>query len=159
MMKKTMVGLALAIGVIGTPGCAPGDGEPGPTPVAETGATLETEAVGALPDDIEAMGIRNTRMPAPNLLTGGQLTREQMASLRKLGYRTFINLRRAEESGTGWEEEFTGAERIDIIIPVAGAAGITRENAERLAGALADAEPDPAVLLIVVLSITDFPSE
>ncbi len=62
-------------------------------------------------------------------------------------HRTFINLRPVDESGTGWEEEFAGAERIDFIrIPVAGAAGVTRMNAVRLAGALEDAGPDPAIV-------------
>ncbi len=106
-----------------------------------------TEAGGSLPAVVAALQIRNARMPAPGLLTGGQLTTDQMVALRKLGYRHFISLRPADESGAGWEEEFAASEGIAFTrIPVTGADGVIRENAELLDARLAQAGSEPTVL-------------
>jgi uncharacterized protein (TIGR01244 family) len=115
--------------------------------VAEPGASLEKKESVPLPDELERLKFKNARMPSPKLMTGGQLTREQMVSLSKVGYSTFISLRSADETGAGWEEEFAEAEGIEFVrIPVAGPAGITRDNAERLAEKLARAGSEPTVL-------------
>ena len=96
--------------------------------------------------DIASLEIINVRMPSDHLVTGGQLTQEQMVALREEGYETFINLRPVDEKGTGWEEEFSAAEGISFTrIPVAGAAGVTRESAERLAEALSSSESGAVV--------------
>ena len=49
--------------------------------------------------DIASLEIINVRMPSDHLVTGGQLTQEQMVALREEGYETFINLRPVEEGG------------------------------------------------------------
>ena len=104
-------------------------------------STPSTEAA------VDALEIRNARRPAEDLLTGGQLTEEQMTALHELGYRTFINLRPTDEDGTGWEEEFAEAEGIDFArLPVTRAAGTTVENAELLADMLEEAGDDPVVV-------------
>lgn len=96
--------------------------------------------------DIASLEIINFRMPSDHLVTGGQLTQEQMVALQEEGYGTFINLRPVEEKGTGWEEQFSAAEGISFTrIPVAGAAGVTRESAERLAEALNSGESGAVV--------------
>ncbi len=96
--------------------------------------------------DIASLEIINFRMPSDHLVTGGQLTQEQMVALQEEGYETFINLRPVEEEGTGWEEEFSAAEGLSFTrIPVAGAAGVTRESAERLAEALSSSDSGAVV--------------
>jgi uncharacterized protein (TIGR01244 family) len=87
--------------------------------------------------ELVSLEIVNVRTPSDHMVTGGQLTQEQMVALHEQGYETFINLRPVEEEGTGWEEEFTVAQGISFTrIPVAGAADVSRESAERLAEAL-----------------------
>ena len=126
MRLKSMIAMAVALAA----GCS---GEP---------TSPGGDADGGLPPGVEALQVRNVKAPAPDLLTGGQLTPEQMRALRDLGYRTFVNLRVADEDGTGWEEQFAAAEGIDFVrIPVAGAAGATRENAQLLADAMAEGGP------------------
>lgn len=87
-----------------------------------------------IPEAVAELGILNARVPAARLLTAGQITPEQMTVLHEIGYDTFISLRTADEQGAGWEEEAAGATGVHFIrIPIAGAAGISRENAEKLA--------------------------
>jgi len=90
---------------------------------------------------VTSLGITNVRTPSDDLVTGGQLTQEQMVALKEQGYETFINLRPVAEDGTGWEEEFAATQGISFTrIPVAGAAGVTRESAEQLAEVLSGSE-------------------
>jgi uncharacterized protein (TIGR01244 family) len=87
--------------------------------------------------DLASLEIINFRAPSDLLVTGGQLTQEQMVALNDQGYETFISLRPVEEEGAGWEEEFAAGEGISFVrIPVAGAAGVSRESAEQLAEVL-----------------------
>ena len=121
--------------------CSSGDA------IVEPETTVEMKTAGDLPAEIAALQIRNARVPAPNLLTAGQLSEEQMTALRKLGFGSFINLRLAAEEGTGWEETYAENHGIEFHrLEVAGAAGMTRENVERLAELLADADDKPVVL-------------
>lgn len=95
----------------------------------------------------QALGILNLARPAPGLLTAGQLDEAQFLALVELGYATLINLRPADEAGTGWEEALAEARGIDFRrLPVAGAAGVTRENAQRLATELETASADGVVI-------------
>ncbi len=137
MTRNSAVYLALLL----LAACGPaGDGPA--TPVAEA-ATTEVDVL-ELPDSIGDLGIINARAPAPSLLTGGQPTEDQFAALKELGYSTFVTLRLADEPGTGWEEAYTESAGIDFVrIPVAGAEGITPENAERLAEVLDIAGEEP----------------
>jgi protein tyrosine phosphatase (PTP) superfamily phosphohydrolase (DUF442 family) len=146
---RTLMVWLLAGGVA----CAPGGGgteESTRTAAEQEGSPSKSSGVGAghaIPADVAALRIRNARMPSPGLLTGGQLTSDQMLTLRDLGYRHFISLRERGEEGAGWEEEFAESEGIAFTrIPVAGADGIARENAERLDARLARAGTEPTVL-------------
>ncbi len=161
MMKSTLFGVALLL----TLGCSSGGEEP-PAPAADGGSPASAEggrpprsaeqagrpraaAYGSerLAPEIAALDIRNVHQMSPDLLTGGQLSKEQMTQLHQLGYRTFINLRQADEPGTGWEEEFAAAEGIVFHrIPVAGARGITRRNAQQLARFLEEAGDQPVAV-------------
>lgn len=126
--------------------CAAGPAEEAASPAGPAGSA-ETVAVNASSAAIEALEIRNARLPAPNLLTGGQLSEGQMSALREMGYGTFINLRPADESGTGWEEKYAAAEGIEFVrIPVRGVPDVTRETAQRLADVMAAAGAEPVVV-------------
>jgi len=92
--------------------------------------------------------IPNARSPLDGVWSGGQPTAEQIGEAAEAGFRTVINLRGAGEPGYEWEAE--AVERLGlryVHIPVAGAAGLTRENVERLDVALRDALPNGPVLL------------
>ncbi|HET6277232.1 MAG TPA: sulfur transferase domain-containing protein [Candidatus Polarisedimenticolia bacterium] len=146
MMKSTLFGLALLLAL----GCSSGGEQPQPGAAAEHSegplATLYGQEVKLSPE-IAALAIENAHQVSPALLTGGQLTREQMAQLQQLGYRTFINLRMADEEGTGWEEEYAKSAGIVFHrLPIPGAKGITRANAEQLAGLLEQAGDEPVAI-------------
>jgi len=88
------------------------------------------------------LGLKNAVLVQPGTISSGQPTEEQFAKLPELGYHTFIQLRPADEDGTGWEEAKGAELGLKVVrIPVAGAEGITEANARALDKALADAEP------------------
>jgi uncharacterized protein (TIGR01244 family) len=138
MVKSTLFGVALLL----TLGCSSGgEGQPTEGPLADV------HGDASLTPEIAALEIENARQLSPELLTGGQLSGEQMAQLQQLGYRSFINLRPADEHGTGWEEEYAKAAGIAFHrLPVAGVEGITRRNAERLAHLLEQSGDQPVMV-------------
>ena len=74
-------------------------------------------------------------------------TPAQLKAIRDAGYQTVITLRTEKE--TGDEGEQATVERLGmkfVSIPVAGAAGLTQENARELAKTLAERDVLPAVL-------------
>lgn len=96
--------------------------------------------------DVMSLGITNVRKPSDRLVTGGQLTQEQMMALQEQGYVNFISLRPVAEEGAGWEEEFAATRELSFTrIPVAGAAGVSREAAERLAEVLGSSDSGAVV--------------
>jgi protein tyrosine phosphatase (PTP) superfamily phosphohydrolase (DUF442 family) len=98
-------------------------------------------------DAATSLGVRNARMPAPGLLTAGQLTEEQFHGLAAAGFQNFISLRLAEEDGAGWEEGYAPGEGVSFTrVPVPGGAGLNRETAEELARLL-DAAGDQGTVL------------
>jgi len=156
VFARAIVTLSCCTALLVTTVCAPAGEAPGiagketaPDSGAAPSASAESggRPVAALPAEIAALRITNARMPAPGLLTGGQINREQMTALKSLGYRTFITLRPADEAGTGWEEEAARTEGVAFErIPVAGEADVTRANAGRLAAALREAGGGHAVV-------------
>lgn len=86
------------------------------------------------PEDLSKAGITlvNARYPQPNVITGGQPTPEQIRAMHKAGIRHVINLRTNDEMD--WDEKalVTSLGMQYHAIPVAGAAGITPENAKAL---------------------------
>lgn len=84
-----------------------------------------------------ALGIKDARLVEPHLLSTGQYDEAQFARLAALGYHTVIQLRVANEEGTGWEE--VKAKELGLHfarIPVDGAKDLTEANARRLDEAL-----------------------
>ena len=100
-----------------------------------------SEAPVLTADDLARLGVVNGRVPFPGVVTAGQLTESQFASLAELGYDTLVNLRPAEEEGAGWEEDFAATRGIEFHrIPVAGAQDATEANARRLAALMSAAD-------------------
>lgn len=92
--------------------------------------------------------VANARVPLASVLSGGQPTAEQIALAGRAGFRTVINLRTDQERGFEWEREAVEKSGMRYVqIPVAGAAGLTRDNAERLDRELERALAEGPVLL------------
>ena len=95
------------------------------------GAGLAAEEQPSAPSAL--LPLLNARVPLAGVLSGGQPTEEQIALAARAGFRTVINLRTAEEQGFEWEREAVEKSGMRYVqIPVAGASGLTRDNAERL---------------------------
>jgi uncharacterized protein (TIGR01244 family) len=109
---------------------------------APVAATAQPELDAAV-----ALDVPNARGPMPYLVTAGQLTPEQMDGLADAGFQHFISLRTTAEDGAGWEEEHAATADLDFHrLPVAGADGLTRENAEALDHLLEATGGEPTVL-------------
>jgi len=107
---------------------------------AQAGAGVQAPAQPTL-EAATSLGVRNARMPAPALVTAGQITEEQFDGLVAAGFENFISLRLADEDGAGWEEGHAPSEGVSFTrLPVTGGAGLTRETAEELAWLLDSAE-------------------
>lgn len=97
--------------------------------------------------DVEALGVRNAASPLPGLITSAQVSEEQFDALAEMGYHNFISLRPTSEEGAGWEEAHVSGSDVSFTrIPVAGAAGLTRDNVERLSELLEQASDEGTVL-------------
>jgi protein tyrosine phosphatase (PTP) superfamily phosphohydrolase (DUF442 family) len=123
-----------------------GCGEPAADTPASGAAELTSGRAVTL-GDIQDVGVGSPAMPLPNLLTAAQPTEEQFAALVDMGYSNFISLRPPTESGAGWEESLVLDEGVSFSrIPVAGAAGLTRENVEALDRILDEVASENTVL-------------
>ncbi len=115
---------------------------------ATTEERAQTQPAAAPVSTPGGVTIKNGRMPAEGLLTGGQITPEQMTALAAEGYKTFINLRPTEEDGTGWEEEFAGEAGLRFVrIPVGGHADLSHEKVDLLARTMEEGRGDGGVVL------------
>lgn len=139
----TIRNMLLSCALVAVAACSPGSVEHGgahqagtdPPPPAEMVREASRANEGA--DVIQDLGIDHARFPSEGLLTGGQITPEQMTALGGLGYTTFISLRPSDEEGAGWEEEYAAAGGIHFErIPIEGADGVTIGNAQLLADRL-----------------------
>jgi uncharacterized protein (TIGR01244 family) len=91
--------------------------------------------------------IPNARVTKTGLLIGGQPSPDQLKAIQEAGYQTVITLRTDTEKGD--EGEQAAVERMGmnfVSIPVAGAAGLTEENARLLGKALGERDALPAVV-------------
>ena len=105
----------------------------------EAPARLDTAA-------IEQAQVKNLVMPAEHVFSSGQPTKEQFRVLAKNGIKHVINLRAPGE--IDWDEpglvKSLGMEYHSI--PVAGASGITVENARRLHQLLDSLKTEPVLV-------------
>jgi len=106
---------------------------PAPDAASEPVPVVSTAAPAADLDAALAMGVPYAHEPSPGFLTAGQITQAQMDALAASGYTMFISLRLPTEEGAGWEEAYAAQSGLSFArIPVGGAEGLTRENAEAL---------------------------
>jgi len=113
------------------------------TGAAEAPAPAATAAPAS-----QLVSIPFARIPFDGVLTGGQPTPEQLGAAARAGFRTVINLR--AEGEPGGDADPAEAARLGlryVWIPVAGTAGLTRDNVEKLDAALREALPQGPVLL------------
>lgn len=89
--------------------------------------------------------LRNGKAPLEGILTGGQPTPEQLATIAGLGYETVINLRGVDESGSTDSAAVESLGMTYVSIPISGAGDLSEENARKLAAAL-EASGRPAVV-------------
>lgn len=92
-------------------------------------------------DAIAAIKVANfTNGPAPNLMCSGQPTPEQFPRLAAAGVRRIVCLRKATESGTGWEERQAPHDGIEFVrFVIEGKQDMTEAKAREFA-ALVDGE-------------------
>lgn len=84
-----------------------------------------------IPNELEYEGI----------LTGGQPSREQYAQAKEAGYTTIVNLRGLNEPGVTQSQSMVEELGMNYVaIPVSSAADLSRDNAQRLADAIASSE-------------------
>lgn len=115
----------------------------GTQPAAPTSAPASAFTLAQL----QATEVKNIAMPKPGLVTAGQPTEAQFEQLAKLGVKRVIQLRVVNEPGTGWEEAKAKALGIEFVrLPMAGADGLTVENAQKLDSALKAAGDQPTLL-------------
>lgn len=105
-----------------------------------------TETLPMSEVDLSALGVPYASTPQPGMLCAGQISPEQLDALALAGFKNFISLRVAEERGAGWEEEHTAGRDLSFQrLPIAGADGISDENARALR-AMLDATEGATVL-------------
>ncbi|MDX1389124.1 MAG: protein tyrosine phosphatase family protein [Acidobacteriota bacterium] len=127
MSDKTVIAVTL-LSIAFLQSCGRGAGDPPASAAPTSDAAIEKIAVIEIP---------NARTPAEGLLTGGQPTREQIVEAARAGYGTIVNLRTDAEEGFEWEGDLVEELGMRYVqIPVAGTAGLTRENVELLTAAL-----------------------
>ncbi len=103
--------------------------------------TLLALSLSLLAQLADASGALPFAQPRAGLHTGGQPSREQLASAAANGVRTVIDLRGTDEA-RGYDEA-AEARRLGLVylaLPVAGGEGITFANARALQQLLANAE-------------------
>lgn len=95
---------------------------------------------------INELSIKNLKHPTPHVWSSGQPSKEELLELSNKGIKHIINLR--PESETSWDEaayvKSLGMKYYSIA--VAGAAGITLENATSLMDTLKGTGNEPALL-------------
>lgn len=144
MITRCLASLVLlALLACSPPEEPPAVAEPAPPVAEEPIATTLPLPTGPAID----YQMSNAAVPLDGVLTGGQPTAEDLEKLAERGYRTVITLRMpAEDTGLGDEQTLVeGLGMRYVALPVDGADGLTRANAERLSELLA-AEERPILL-------------
>ncbi|MBW1906747.1 MAG: hypothetical protein JRJ24_15870 [Deltaproteobacteria bacterium] len=116
-------------------------GVPPRLPVAAAEAPAKPSAPKNIDETPPLVPIPNARVTKTGLLIGGQPSAEQLKAIGEAGYRTVITLRTHSERAA--------VERMGmkfVRIPVAGASGLTEDNARTLGKALGQEDVLPAVL-------------
>lgn len=112
----------------------PTEAKPAETKPAETTPTPPADPAAA---GLSSVAIPNAKTPAPDLLTGGQLTEEHVAQAKEKGVKLVVNLR-AEKEAPEYEAaakkvEEAGMKYVHIPIDGKTGEGLNEENAKKLA--------------------------
>lgn len=148
-LLSILAGLLLALGGCGGSSGSAGAGSPEAAPAAPESAGSEaaaSEPAEAPPAD--PLGLPNEREALEGVRTGGQADAAALEQAAERGYTTVISLRTEGEKGYDEAREAETVQQLGmqfVSIPVAGAEGVTEENARALSEALAEAE-GPVVL-------------
>jgi uncharacterized protein (TIGR01244 family) len=103
-------------------------------------------APGPLPEAAQ-IEIPLAKHPFPGILSGGQPNMDQFREAKAKGYATVINLRpRTEQAGFDEAAAVRDLGMKYVSIPVAGKAGVTRENAATLAEVLSNPDSYPVLI-------------
>ncbi|MBK1831995.1 protein tyrosine phosphatase family protein [Verrucomicrobiaceae bacterium R5-34] len=95
---------------------------------------------------VAELKVKNLTQPQPYIYASGQPTQEQLKELADSGVKHVVNLRPASETDWNEEEHVRSLGMSYLSIPVSGAAGLTKENAKRLDGAISATGKDPAII-------------
>lgn len=105
------------------------------------GYAVSNDVLADSPPVLETLQFKNAITPQEGVTSGGQPTEEEFRRAAALGYKTVVNLRT-----DGEEIPFDEPALVEelgmryVHLPIAGAEGITSENAAALAAILAEAE-------------------
>ena len=109
------------------------------------GATPSSGDTTAATSETTSIGLPNERMLDDGMIVGGQPDDSAIAAASEAGRSTVISLRTPSEPGFDEERQAVEARSMTFVsIPIAGAAGLTEENAR----ALDDAITDPATTVL-----------
>ncbi len=110
------------------------------------GCSTSSEPVVVDQGAINQLKIKNLSHPGKLIYASGQPTRDEFRGLAQAGIKHVINLRPAQEQE--WNEaEFVQSLGMEYhSLPVAGAAGITTENAASLAEMIAAVNGEPVLV-------------
>jgi len=93
----------------------------------------------------DRLSLPNQALPEPDLITAGMPRPQDLQAAAAAGLRSIVNLCPSAE--TPGEAELVASVGLRYVhIPLAGAADLTRDNAERLAQALDDANARPVLV-------------
>jgi uncharacterized protein (TIGR01244 family) len=129
---------SFAVAVLCFTACCSQPSTPAPAAPTASGPTLAA---------LQETQVKNLALPQPGLVTAGQPTEAQFEQLAKLGVKRVIQLRVANEPGSGWEEAKAKALGVEFVrLPIAGAEGITVDNAKKLDAVLKAGGDQPTLL-------------
>ncbi len=112
------------------------------TLVSEVGDPVRAAVAAAKAEQVKLLP--NGRIPVEGLLVGGQPTLEQFQDAQAAGYRSVINIRTPKEPAVG-REAIEALGMSYHTLPIAGADGLTEENARALSRMLEELE-GPTIL-------------
>lgn len=92
------------------------------------------------------LNISNLQHPSAHIFASGQPTEDAFPKLAKAGVQVVVNLRPHSEQDWNEQEKVESLGMSYINLPVAGAKGVTFENAKKLEGILQDLEGKTVLL-------------
>src|SRR5262245_35927169 len=98
------------------------------------------------PASVDATQFPNYTRLRSDVAGSGQPSREALEALAKSGFRTVINLRRADEDGVRGEQAIVEAQGLRYVHVPVSAASLSRQDVDAVAKVLADPMSGPVLL-------------